>query len=96
MTIAATSTTPWDGVADHGLNGHTSGGGADGAVVHAVALGCDVGTATAVRARTSDTKGSGIPELTSLPELPLQPSALMHSSPPEALEGVHVHLAGCM
>ena len=23
-------------------------------------------------------------------------SALMHSSPPEALEGVHVHLAGCM
>ena len=45
---------------------------------------------------TPDTKGSGIPELTSLPELPLQPSALMHSSPPEALEGVHVHLAGCM
>ena len=54
LTIAATSTTPWDGVADHGLNGHISGGGADGAVVHAVALGCDVGTATAVRALELD------------------------------------------
>ena len=43
-----------DGVADHGLNGQTSGGGAVGAVVHAVALGCDVGTATAVRALELD------------------------------------------
>ena len=43
-----------DGVADHGLNDQTSGGGAVGAVVHAVALGCDVGTATAVRALELD------------------------------------------
>ena len=43
-----------DGVADHGINGQTSGGGAVGAVVHAVALGCDVGTATAVRALELD------------------------------------------
>ena len=43
-----------DGVADHGLNDQTSGGGAVGAIVHAVALGCDVGTATAVRALELD------------------------------------------
>ena len=43
-----------DGVADHGLNDQTSGSGAVGAVVHAVALGCDVGTATAVRALELD------------------------------------------
>ena len=43
-----------DGVADHGINGQTSGGGAVGAVVHAVALGCNVGTATAIRALELD------------------------------------------
>ena len=41
-----------DGVADHGLHGQTNDGGAVG--VHAVALGCDVGTATAVRALELD------------------------------------------
>ena len=43
-----------DGVADHGLNGQTSGGGAVGAVAHAAALGCGVGTANAVRALELD------------------------------------------
>ena len=43
-----------DGVADHCLNAQTSGGGAASAIVHAVALGCDVGTATAVRALELD------------------------------------------